>query len=59
MKAVVENLEGLEDVSPILALVVQALVNHVHDIVEIVRAAASLNQSGPHVAEGLKEDHTC
>lgn len=38
VQAVIENLESLEDVSPILSLVVQALVEHVHDFVELSRA---------------------
>jgi hypothetical protein len=38
VKTVVENLEGFQDVAPVLALVVEALVEHVHDFVEIRRA---------------------
>jgi len=38
VEAVVEDLERLQDVAPVLALVVEALVEHVHDFVEIRRA---------------------
>jgi hypothetical protein len=38
VKAVVEDLEGFQDMAPVLALVVEALVEHVHDFVEIRRA---------------------
>jgi hypothetical protein len=38
VKAVVEDLEGFQDVAPVLALVVETLVEHVHDFVEIRRA---------------------
>jgi hypothetical protein len=38
VEAVVKDLERLQDVAPILALVVEALVEHVHDFVEIRRA---------------------
>jgi hypothetical protein len=34
VKAVVENLERLEDMSPVLALVIQSLVENVHDLVK-------------------------
>lgn len=35
MQTVVQNLQTLEDVSPVLALVVEAFVKHVHDLVEV------------------------
>jgi hypothetical protein len=38
VKAVVENFERFQDVAPVLALVVEALVEHIHDFVEIRRA---------------------
>ena len=38
VKAVVENFERLQDVTPVLALVVEALVEHIHDFIEIRRA---------------------
>jgi hypothetical protein len=34
VQTVVEDLESLQDVSPVLALVVETLVDHIHDIVE-------------------------
>ncbi len=37
MQTVVGNLERLEDVPPVLALVVEPLVDHVHDFVELGR----------------------
>jgi len=43
VQAVVEHLEGLEHVAPILALVVQALIEHVHDLVEVGRAGAAVS----------------
>lgn len=41
MQAVVHNLQRLEDVSPVLALVVEALVEHVHNLVELGRAVGA------------------
>lgn len=38
VKAVVENFERFQDMAPVLALVIEALVEHVHDFVEIRRA---------------------
>lgn len=40
MKTVIQDLESLQDMSPVLALVVQALVQHVHNLIELVRSAA-------------------
>lgn len=34
VKAVVHNLECLQNVSPVLALVIESLVKHIHDLVE-------------------------
>lgn len=36
---VVHNLQCLEDVTPVLALIVQSLVEHVHDLVELGTSA--------------------
>lgn len=38
MEAVVQNLERLQDVAPILPFVVEPLIEHVHDFVEVIRA---------------------
>jgi hypothetical protein len=35
VQTVVEHLERLENVTPVLALVIQSLVEHVHDLVEV------------------------
>jgi hypothetical protein len=37
VEAVVQDLESLQDVAPVLPLVVQTLVQHVHDLVELGR----------------------
>jgi hypothetical protein len=39
MQTVIQHLEGLEHVAPVLALVVEALVQDVHDLVEGRRVA--------------------
>jgi hypothetical protein len=36
VQTVIEDLEGLEDVAPVLALIVEALVDHVHDVVKVI-----------------------
>lgn len=41
MQAVVQNFQALQHVSPILALVVEALIEHVHNFVEVGRAVAT------------------
>jgi hypothetical protein len=43
VQTVVEDLERLQNVAPVLALVVQALVQHVHDLVEICRAVETVS----------------
>ena len=43
METVVEDLQRFKDVTPVLALVVQSLIQHIHNFVEICRAAAELN----------------
>jgi hypothetical protein len=43
VKAVVEDFEGFQDVAPVLALVVETLVEHVHDFVEIRRAGKTVS----------------
>lgn len=35
METVVQHLQSLQDVSPVLAFVVQALIDHVHNLVEL------------------------
>jgi hypothetical protein len=35
METIIQNLECLEDVTPVLAFIVQALIDHVHDLVEL------------------------
>lgn len=42
MQTVVENFQRFQDMPPILALVVQPLVQHVHDLVEIARAGRDM-----------------
>lgn len=39
VQAVIEDLERLEHMAPVLALVVQALVEHVHNLVKVLTAA--------------------
>lgn len=46
MEAVVQDFQGFEDVAPVLALVIQSLIQHVHNLVEICRAARKTNQFG-------------
>src|SRR5690242_3127490 len=38
VQTVVQDLQCLEDMAPVLSLVVQSLVEHVHDVVEIARS---------------------
>lgn len=45
MEAVVEDLQGLEDVSPVLPLVVQPLVQHVHDVHKVGAAIIAICQN--------------
>jgi hypothetical protein len=40
VETVIQNLESLQDVSPVLALVVQSLIDHIHDFVELGRPEA-------------------
>lgn len=40
MQTVIENFEGFENVAPILALVVESLIDNVHNIIKVVRSAA-------------------
>ena len=47
MQAVVEHLERLEDVTPVLSLVVQSLVEHIHDLIEVGRARAAVSAACP------------
>ena len=35
METVIENFQGLQDVSPILPLIIQPLVQHVHNVHKI------------------------
>jgi hypothetical protein len=35
VEAVIQDLQGLEDVAPVLPFVVEALIYHVHDLVEL------------------------
>lgn len=37
MKTVIQDLERFQDVAPVLALIVETLVDHIHDLVELVR----------------------
>lgn len=53
VQAVIEDLERLEDVSPVLALVVESLVNHVHDVVEVVGSAVEDRSAMPLEAHGM------
>ena len=46
VEAVIKDLERFQDVAPVLALVVEALVEHVHDFVEIRRAEKMLSVLG-------------
>jgi hypothetical protein len=43
VQTVVQHLERLEDVTPVLSLIVQSLVKHIHDLVEVGRARAITN----------------
>lgn len=40
METVVEDLQRFKDVTPVLALVVQSLIQHIHNFVEVCRATA-------------------
>jgi hypothetical protein len=44
VQAVIQDLQALEHVPPVLALVVEALVEHVHDLVEV--GAAVVGDAG-------------
>lgn len=46
VKTIVQDLEGLENVSPVLSFVVQALVDHVHNLVEFSRAVEFMSVRG-------------
>lgn len=43
VKTVVQDFERFEDVTPVLALVVETLVKHIHDFVEVRRAESVLS----------------
>ena len=38
MEAVIQDLKRLQYVSPVLSLIVQSLVQHIHDFIEFVRS---------------------
>lgn len=57
VKAVVENFERFQDMAPVLALVVEALVEHIHDFVEISRAEGIVSVLV--AAEALCDLQTC
>lgn len=38
MQAIVQNLQGLQDMAPILAFIIQSLVEHIHNLVEVAGA---------------------
>lgn len=50
MQAVIQHLERLQHVAPVLALVVQALVEHVHDFVELRRAVTLSERRSSEIA---------
>lgn len=52
METVVEHLERLENVTPILALVIQSLIQHIHNLIEIGRAAKGHGRNLGHVGAG-------
>jgi hypothetical protein len=43
VQTVVEHLERFQDMTPVLALVIQSLVQHIHDLVEVGRAGAAVS----------------
>ena len=49
VKTVVEDFERFENVAPVLALVIQSLVQHFHDFVKIRGAATGWISSDPSV----------
>ena len=44
MQTVVEHFERLQDVAPVLSPIVESLIEHVHDLVEVGRAGQLLAQ---------------
>jgi hypothetical protein len=52
VQAVVEDLERFEYVAPVLALVIESLVEHIHHLVEVGRAIEAVS-AGPAKVERL------
>lgn len=52
VQAVIQDLQTLEHVPPVLALVVEALVEHVHDLVEVGAAVEGDAGNVGHVGAG-------
>jgi hypothetical protein len=66
MEGIIEDFQGLQHMSPILALVVETLVEHIHDLVEIAwtkRIVSRATAAGSEVllveCEGGDFSHIC
>jgi hypothetical protein len=55
MQAIVEHFQRLQDVAPVFTLVVEAFVEHIHDLVKVRRASKS--DISKHSKNGLKAAH--
>jgi hypothetical protein len=53
VQAVVEHLERFQNMAPILALVVQPFVEHVHDLIKVCRAGAAVSAASETVYRTL------
>lgn len=45
MQAVIQHFEGFQDMPPILALVVESFIQHVHDLVEVAGATRNVSEA--------------
>lgn len=54
MKTVVEDFESFEDVAPVLSLVVEPFIEHVHDVVKVTRSAEKLVSAHPSLHTALE-----
>jgi hypothetical protein len=59
VETIVKHLQTLENVAPIFALIVEAFVQHVHDIVKVLRATTSTNTSVANISSTRSIHSTC
>lgn len=45
MQAVIQHFEGFQDMPPILAFIVEAFIQHVHDLVEVAGAVRTVSEA--------------